>query len=204
MTYKPQEDIAHIRSMMEKSSRFISLSGLSGIVAGVLALFGAMIALYLMHIQNVDYIAYARAPYSSALLQQLILLAVALFVLSVGAGIYFTVRKSRKIGLPIWTTTTKHLLLHLAIPLIAGACFCTALILHHQLVYVAPATLVFYGLALINASKYTYSDVFYLGSCEVILGLLAMFLLGYGMIFWGVGFGLLHIIYGSLLAKKHQ
>jgi uncharacterized membrane protein HdeD (DUF308 family) len=71
--------------------------------------------------------------------------------------------------------------------------------------WLAPsATLVFYGLALINASKYTVRDVFYLGICEIVLGVLSMFLTGFTLLFWALGFGILHILYGTIMYFKYD
>lgn len=200
----PKDDLQHIREMMERSSRFISLSGLSGVMAGVIALLGAAAAYYLLSANGISYTDNIESLEPQQLLIQMVLLALAVLVLAVGAGIWFTVRKSKKQGLKIWTNTTKHLLLNLFGPLLAGGIFCAALLYHGSIAYVAPATLVFYGLALVNASKYTYSDIQYLGYCEIFLGLIAMFLIGYGLIFWALGFGVLHIVYGVVMYQKYK
>lgn len=200
---KYQDDLTAIRSMMERSSRFISLSGMSGIAAGVIALLGAVFTFYLFHQQGSDYLSAERDVYSPEFLNQLIITAIVILGISLGAGIYFTMRKSRRMGLKVWTNTTKYLLINLCVPLVAGGLFCLALIHHGLFALLAPATLVFYGLALINASKYTYTEIYYLGLIELLLGIIACFWLGYGLIFWTVGFGLLHIIYGFLMYRKY-
>jgi predicted lysophospholipase L1 biosynthesis ABC-type transport system permease subunit len=202
MENKYQEDLVHIRSMMERSSRFISLSGLSGVGAGVTALLGAAFAYYLLHENGVAYMH--RNAYSSTLFGELVVTGMVVLIIALLFGIYFTVRKSKRNNLQIWTTTTKSLLLHLAIPLLAGGIFCAALMAHGAFMFVSSATLVFYGLALINASKYTFRDVFYLGILETVLGLISMFLPGYGLLFWATGFGILHIVYGILMQKKYN
>lgn len=204
MTNDPKDNLQHIRQMMERSSRFISLSGLSGVVAGVIALIGAGIGYYILLHNGIDYTDDVRqsAPYD--LLIKMILLAVVILIAAISFGILFTVRKSRRNGLGIWTNTTKQLLLNLFGPLSAGGIFCLALLYHGAIAFIAPATLAFYGLALVNASKYTYSDIQYLGYCEIFLGLMAMFLIGYGLIFWALGFGVLHIIYGLIMYRKYR
>lgn len=204
MNNDPKDDLQHIRRMMEQSSRFISLNGLSGVVAGLIALLGAAAALYLFKKNGVAYFDGYRDVYSLSLVKELVLLALCILVLAVGFGIFFTVQKNKKQGHTIWNTVTKHLLLNLAVPLIAGGLFCMALLYHGTMAFVAPATLVFYGLALVNASKYTYSDVQYLGYCEIFLGIVAMFLIGYGLVFWALGFGVLHIVYGIVMYRKYK
>jgi hypothetical protein len=200
----PQEDLQHIRQMMERSSRFISLNGLSGVAAGTIALIGAGIAYWLFQQDNVDYFSGNRYVYSHNLDVKLLLLATGVLICAIGAGMFFTIQKSKRNGLKIWTSTTKALLAHLMVPLAAGGFFCLALFYHGLFGLIAPVTLLFYGLALVNAAQYTFSDIQYLGYCELFLGIIASFLPGYGLLFWALGFGVLHIIYGSLMYKKYK
>ena len=204
MNEKHQEDLVHIRSMMERSSRFISLSGLSGVFAGLSALLGGVSVYQLFKVNGIEYFEDNHQLYSTSLITELILTAFVILFFALAFGIFFTVRKSKKLNLPIWTSATKNMLFNLAIPLIAGAVFCFALVYHQMFILVAPSTLIFYGLALLNAEKYTYSDIKYLGFSEVILGSIALFFVGYGLVFWILGFGILHIFYGLLLFKKYK
>jgi multisubunit Na+/H+ antiporter MnhC subunit len=204
MTEKHQEDLVHIRSMMERSSRFISLSGLSGVFAGLSALLGGVYVYQLFKANGIEYFEDNHQLYSTSLVTELILTAFVILFFALAFGIFFTVRKSKKLNLPIWTSATKNMLFNLAIPLIAGAVFCFALVYHQMFILVAPSTLIFYGLALLNAEKYTYSDIKYLGFSEVVLGSIALFFVGYGLVFWILGFGILHIFYGLLLFKKYK
>lgn len=204
MTEKHQEDLVHIRSMMERSSRFISLSGLSGVFAGLSALLGGVYVYQLFKANGIEYFEDNYQLYSTSLITELILTAFVILFFALAFGIFFTVRKSKKLNLPIWTSATKNMLFNLAIPLIAGAVFCFALVYHQMFILVAPSTLIFYGLALLNAEKYTYSDIKYLGFSELILGSIALFFVGYGLVFWILGFGILHIFYGLLLFKKYK
>ena len=204
MNEKHQEDLVHIRSMMERSSRFISLSGLSGVFAGLSALLGGVYVYQLFKVNGIEYFEDNHQLYSTSLITELILTAFVILFFALAFGIFFTVRKSKKLNLPIWTSATKNMLFNLAIPLIAGAVFCFALVYHQMFILVAPSTLIFYGLALLNAEKYTYSDIKYLGFSEVILGSIALFFIGYGLVFWILGFGILHIFYGLLLFKKYK
>ena len=127
-----------------------------------------------------------------------------MLTLSIGGGIFFTTRKAKKKNLPIWDATAKRLVIHLFIPLAAGGIFCLILLFHRDVHLIAPATLLFYGLGLINASKYTLSDIRYLGFTEIILGLIASIFVGYGLLFWAMGFGVMHIIYGAVMYYKYE
>ncbi len=201
MNQKHQEDLAHIRSMMERSSRFISLSGLSGVFAGLSALIGGIYVYQLFKANGMDYLKDEHRLYSTNLVSELFWIGITIMVFALLFGTFFTVRKSRKYNLPIWTSATKKMLFNLAVPLVAGGIFCLALMYHGHFGLVAPSTLIFYGLAVINAEKYTFSDVKYLGFSELILGCISLFYIGYGLIFWILGFGILHIAYGLVMFK---
>jgi hypothetical protein len=189
-----------IRSMMERSSRFISLSGLSGVFAGLFALGGAyMGAKYIEHVDEIEW-SYNR----NGVIAFYIFDALLVLFASVAVGILLTIRNSKKRGIKIWDNTAKRMLINLMIPLISGGLFCIALLYHGVLGLVAPATLIFYGLALINASKYTFNDIRYLGICEIVLGVISSFFIGYGLLCWAIGFGVLHIVYGAVMYFKYE
>ena len=195
--------ITDIRSMMERSSRCISLSGLSGVFAGVFALIGAFLA--------IDKFEHGPDTYGMIGGKELVSITIyffeiagAVLISSLLVGTLLTIRNSKRKGIPVWDSAAKRLLINLAIPLVSGGLFCIVLLYHGVIGLVAPATLIFYGLALINASKYTFNDIRYLGICEVILGLAGSFFVGYGLLFWAVGFGVLHIIYGTVMYFKYE
>lgn len=204
MNHQHQEDLAHIRSMMERSSRFISLSGLSGVFAGLSALIGGLYVYQLFKANGMDYLNDEHRLYSTSLVSELFWIAIIILVCAFVFGTFFTIRKSRKYNLPIWTSATKKMLFNLAVPLLAGGIFCLALLYHGYFGLVAPSTLIFYGLAVINAEKYTLSDIKYLGFSELFLGCISLFYIGYGLLFWIFGFGILHILYGLVMFKKYK
>jgi hypothetical protein len=195
-------DIKDIKDMMERSSRFISLSGLSGISAGLFALIAAYIAYKTVYI-NQDLLSYKNVSLTKASLTVLLLIAIVTLTLSIGSGILFTVIKAKKHNNKVWDLQTKRLLINLFVPLIAGGIFCLMILLKGFISLVAPLTLIFYGLALINASKYSFSEIRSLGLIEIILGLLATYFIGYGLIFWSIGFGILHIAYGIVMQIRY-
>lgn len=203
------ENLNEIRNLMEKSSRFLSLSGLSGISAGVIALIGAAVAFFYLDYDqryfDIDrYFVERNYSQSHHKVGFLFLDAAIILILAFSAGFYFTNRKARKKGLKVWNNTTKRMLVNLFIPLIAGGIFCMILVYHGIFFLVAPVTLLFYGLALINTSKYTLPDIRYLGLLEIFLGLVGSVFVGYGLIIWAIGFGLLHIFYGTIMYRKYD
>ncbi|MBI1837476.1 MAG: hypothetical protein HYR91_09455 [Flavobacteriia bacterium] len=211
MTDKNQhlETLSEIRSLMEKSSKFISLSGLSGIFAGIFALLGAGVAFLYLNFQFATkaYYDYAYLDDGSVNFQFFtffFLNAFTVLVLSVVFGVYFTIRKAKKNKQSIWDAASKRLMINLLIPLVTGGVFCFILLYHSLFGLIAPVTLIFYGLALLNASKYTLNDIRYLGISEIVLGLISSFIIGYGLYFWAIGFGVLHIVYGAVMYFKYE
>jgi hypothetical protein len=198
------EDLSHIRSMMERSSRFISLSGLSGVFAGLAALIGAGYVYFIFQREGIDYLDGDRNFFSPALVRELVIVGTVILLTAVLSGYIFTANKSKKKGLKIWDSTTKRLLLTFAVTLVTGGIFCLALLFHHLFVWIAPATLIFYGIALVSAERYTLTDIKYLGYCQIVLGLISLFFLGWGLVFWAIGFGILHIVYGLIMHKKYK
>jgi len=198
------EDLSHIRSMMERSSRFISLSGLSGVVAGLAAVIGAVYVYFVFQREGIDYFDGKRNVFGPSLVKELVLIGTVILIVAVLSGYLFTANKSKKKGLKIWDATTKRLLITFAVPLVTGGFFCLGLLYHHLFVFIAPATLIFYGLALVSAERYTLTDVKYLGYCQIALGLISLFFPGWGLLFWTIGFGLLHIVYGLIMHKKYK
>lgn len=197
------EALQDIRQMMQRSSRFLSLSGLSGIAAGFWALVGAYLAYnWIVNYQN-NYDVYAGAAFQQ-LTFNLFMLAAAVLVLALFSALYFTWRKTKEDNIPFWNRTTRQLIINLLIPLVAGGLFLLVMLQHNDWQYIAPGSLVFYGLALVNGSKYTLSDIRYLGISEIILGLVATQYIGYGLYFWAFGFGVLHIVYGFIMWWKNE
>lgn len=207
------ESLKEIRSIMEKSSQFLSLSGLSGVFIGITALIGSL-ALYFYQydfffgqyykggIAINNQLVPAEEISEFLMLSFLILLVV--LVLAIAFGIVFTTRNAHKKGLPAWSASGKRMVINLFVPLAAGGLFCLSL-LFHGIVYLIPsATLIFYGLALFNAGKYTHTEIRYLGIVEVTLGIIASIMVGYGLVIWAIGFGLLHIIYGLTMYFRYE
>jgi hypothetical protein len=199
-----EKDIEMIRSLMERSVKFLSLSGLSGILAGVYASIGALIAYFLLYYPLSPLYYRIESIQSMDVVVQLFVLAVVVLAASLITGYWLSSRKAKKSGSSIWNATSKRLVLNLSIPLATGGIFILILLAYGHFGVAAPASLIFYGLAVINASDNLFDEVRYLGYSEILVGLICAALPGYGLLFWFVGFGLLHIIYGALMYKKYD
>jgi hypothetical protein len=212
---EPQQDLQLIKNMMERSSRFISLSGSSGVAAGLCALFGAYFAnnvinhSYQNTLRKLDSNVYDVATTGKLSVKEfmgnsLFQIAIITFVAAFLFSFLFTYLRSKKTNTKLWGTTSKRLFINVMIPLVAGGIYLLKLIEAENFGLIAPGCLIFYGLALVNASKYTLGEVKYLGYLQIILGIINLWFVGCGLYFWAVGFGVLHIVYGIFMWNKYE
>lgn len=203
------ETLTEIRTLMERSSKFLSLSGISGISAGIIAIFGVVAAsIY----QGYSFFEKARVTklldpvggFNKDFVLFFMIDAIAVIVLVLCTSAFFTIRKAKKRKLPAWDNSAKRLVLNLMIPLAAGGAFCLILVYYGVVFLITPSMLIFYGLSLINASKFTHNEIGVLGVVEILLGIVAAFFIGYGLLFWVIGFGLFHILYGTYMYYKYE
>lgn len=203
------DSLREIRNLMERSSRYLPLSGIAGIIIGLVSL--ASIAWLYQYLG----LGVSPNPYYELLLAEngsldaenarfFLLLFGSVFLVSLGVEIYLAERNAKKKGIPAWDATAKRFLVNLFIPMLAGGLFCLVLASQGQVQLILPATLIFYGMGLFTASRYTIEDIRYLGIVELTLGLLASFYPALGLLFWAIGFGVLHIIYGIIIYFKYE
>lgn len=204
----PNNDLRAIRDIMERSSRFLSLSGLAGIFAGLCALIGAFFAWFFIFDSDKerfgDFLRSTDVSITSGIGLYLSLDAILVLVAAILGAACFSRRKARLAGQPVWTTTTRRLIIHVAIPLLTGGIFILILALRNHLELVASVMLIFYGLSLVNAGKFTFSEIHYLGLTEIALGILAGVFVSQGLLLWTIGFGLMHLLYGSIMYYRYE
>lgn len=196
-------ELSSIRNLMERSSKFISLSGLSGVLAGIYALAGAGLAYILMR-DDYDVNAEAGNLSQGDLFWELLAIAAVVLVLSILTACLLTMRNARVKHEQVWNPVSRRLLMAMGIPLFTGGLFLTIILLKGEYSLIAFGCLTFYGLSLVAASQYTYHELKWLGICEVVFGLLALMFPAQGLIFWTLGFSLLHILYGSIMHIKYD
>jgi len=196
------QDLRQIKEIMDRSSKFISLSGLSGVAAGIIALAGAWYAYQNIYTES-DFYGYQVVTISSESIASIIGLGALILILAIGAGVFFTAQKAKKANQKVWNSQAKRLLINLSIPLVTGGLLSLIFLSRGFIGIIAPLTLIFYGLALVNASKYTHEEIRSLGIIEIALGLLSAYFIGFGLLFWAIGFGLLHIVYGIIMHYRY-
>lgn len=194
------QDLREIRSIMERSTKFLSLSGISGVLAGLYALAGA----YLVFGIFADQEALVPGIPSGEQVWDLLLIGLIVLILAVTTAVIFSVNKGKKKGQKVWNSAARRMLSNMMVPLTAGGLLTLVFLLKGLILLMAPVTLIFYGIALYNASKFTYEDVKYLGFIQIALGLLGAYFTEYSILFWAFGFGVMHIIYGIYVNYKYE
>ena len=199
-----EKDLSSIRTIMERSVKFVSLSGLSGVLAGVYALIGATYVYFMIHfpVSPLNYRTYSVNE--TEILLRLCAIAGIVLIASIGTAVYLSHRKAKKFNISLWNDTSKRLLINASIPLVTGGIFILVVLGNGHYGIAAPASLIFYGLALIQGSQHTYDEIRYLGLSEIALGLIATALPGFGLVFWAFGFGVLHIVYGAVMHYRYD
>jgi hypothetical protein len=202
------EELKTIRTIMEESTKFLSLSGFAGVFMGLAAIAGAIAAhIFILDGGNIKLTEYYRSlTLENGVIMpwNMIIIAMVVLIVSIIIAYSFSLAKAKKSGMKILSPVSRRLLVNLMIPLVSGGLFVIILMLQSHFQLIIPSLLIFYGLALINAGKFTYSEVFYLGVIEIVTGLISAFFPAQGLIFWSMGFGIVHILYGLFMYRKYE
>lgn len=198
-------DIAEIRSMMERTSKFLSLSGWAGVMAGIYALVAAYLSYTVLDFNPSEIASpIGESTGRAALAPQLLTLALGTLMLAVGTAVFLSQRKSTKRGERLWNATSRRMVANMAVPLVTGGLLILLLLSNGLIGLAAPFSLIFYGLALFSAGNFTYGAVKLLGLMQIVLGLIGTYFIGYGLLCWAIGFGLLHIVYGIYIYYRYD
>lgn len=173
-------------------------------MAGVYALAGSFFAYRIISVGGSELIPLLVPTGELSSLNELVLLALAVLVFALGTAIILSRLKTQKSGEKLWNPASRRLVFNLAVPLVTGGIFIFIMLTIGLTGLIAPASLIFYGLALLNASKFSFEELKYFGIIEIFLGLLASYYFEYGLFFWALGFGIMHIVYGIYMHLKYE
>jgi len=203
---KPEEELAEIKSMMERSTRFLSLSGLSGVLAGLYALSAAGLAWYWIYFPSSSWGEGEGAANLSFrdVLNRLLLLGLATLLTAVSTAYFLSKKKGNNSSQLFWTPASKRFLQALFLPVALGGFFCFALLHERAFGLIPAATLIFYGIGLVQSAQFTLSEIKNLGFTQLALGLIAAFFPDFGLLCWALGFGAFHVVYGALMYFRHE
>lgn len=198
------EEIGQIRKLMERSSKFVSISGLSGVLIGLYALVGAAFAYVKVYGFSSEFGYRDHYVNEPEITFQLLGVAGLVLCLSLMTAVYMGFRKAKRSKQSVWNTTSRSMLTAVGLPLLIGGFLALIYISKGYYDLLAGTLLIFYGIALRAGSRFTFKEVSWLGLFEILLGLCALLLPGYGLLFWAIGFGVLHIVYGLIVYKKYE
>ena len=180
------DDLRFIRETMERSAAFTAVSGWGQVLLGLTALAAAWLAA-----RQAAPFAWLRVWLAEALL-------------AVAIGLLSCTWKANLRGLPLFSGPARKVIFGLAPPLIAGA-FLTFALFRSGSVSALPATwLLLYGAGIMTGGSYSVPIVPVMGICFMVLGgLTALAPAAWSTYFLAAGFGGLHIIFGTIIARRH-
>lgn len=198
------DDLKQIRAIMERSSTFLSLSGFAGVIVGIIAIAASIAIVMLCNSHLLTTVVLRGIQSDETLRNQIVLVFTAALLLSVASAFVFSLRKAKRKALPIFNKVSLSFATHFFIPLIVGGFFIIGLASKNYYDLVLPSMLIFYGISLLSASKYTLPEISFLGIGSLGLGLLAVFFVPYALLLWAAGFGICTIGYGLFIYSKYE
>jgi hypothetical protein len=191
------KDIAEMRSIMERSTKFLSLSGVAVVLIGVYAL----VAVYIAY-QVIGYDP--REATSPDMINKLLGFGAIVMAVSVITVIFLSRQKAIRRNEKFWNPTFRRLLVHALTPLLTGGILILIFIAKDLPAFIIPLSLVFYGLMLYTAGKFTFPEFQAIGLVEIALGLFSAYYTPYSLGSWAIGFGLVHIGLGLYLYFRYE
>lgn len=198
------QQISDIKKIISERTKFNALSGVSGILAGTYALVGAFVAKQIIDRSEMMVYDNFTGRYFHQDVVKLYFIAAIVLIASISTGIYFSYIKAKKAGELLLNKVAVKIIRNFSIFLLTAFIVLLAVYAKNYFSMMAPLCLIFYGLALINVSSFIASEVYGLGLCIVVIGVFALFFPGNGLLFWSLGFGLMHIIYGTLMWYRYD
>jgi hypothetical protein len=180
------DNLRFIRETMERSASFTAIPGYGGILMGVTAIGAAIIA-----------------HYQPSLRGWLVTWLVEAF-LAFGIGILAMWQKAKNSGDSLNSAPARKFAFGFAPPLIAGIILTGLLYFKGLFTYLPAVWLTLYGTAVVTGGAYSVRIVPIVGWIFMSLGLVSVFLpTGYGNLLMGLGFGLLHLVFGLIVARRY-
>lgn len=196
-----KKTLSDIRDMMSKSSRFQSVSGYSIVVVGLLAAVASLITAVFIGVENgfpcSEKLQHFAVMDTAVRTKSIAITGMVLFALSLLTVFFFAYIKSKRHQLRFaFDKRMGQMLLDFFIPLAVGGVLSIVLVMQQHYGLTSSIMLIFYGLALVNCSHYTYPVFRYLGYVELLLGIIDCFTMSHALLTWFLGFSVAHIVFG--------
>ena len=182
------DDLRYIRRTMEKATSFTTVPGWGMVIIGGTAIASAAA----IH-------ALKFSPGSlSWLLGWLADAALALVI-----AMWAMQRKSRRTGIPLFSVPARRFAASFVPPLLGGALL-TPILMRHGLGALLPGEwMLLYGAGVITGGAFSVRAVPAMGAVFMVLGAAALAWPAHSAIWMAAGFGLTHIAFGALVARRY-
>ncbi|MEW6510686.1 MAG: hypothetical protein AB1428_06960 [Bacteroidota bacterium] len=187
----PRQDL---RSATAQPTRLLTLTGLPGILAGLIGTGGAAGAHAVVTSEGGE----------ASKIGFIALIGAGAALLTIGCSAFHSARRLSHWGKTAWSAADREVVREMATPLLAGLMFTAVLVMHRMFMAIPGSLLVFYGLSLDAAAKATRPEVRWLAWIEIALGMIAFVFTEHALTYWAVGFGISHILYGGLMYFKDE
>lgn len=185
-------NLERIRALMERATRYSHLSGWSAIVAGGLAMAGAVLCWKLRVNFNHPFCATPLAAIWGSVL-----------VLALGQHVAFTVASARRRGEPAWTHLTRQVVISMLPSFFVGAAITGYGLQTGQLDLLPPIWMLAYGMSLLALGLFAGPKIQGVGILFLLLGAATLWWFQeYGLRMMLVSFGGLHVLLGAWIVWK--
>lgn len=183
---RAMDNLRYIRETMERSASFTHVSGIGGVLMGLIALGATTIAI--------------RMTDPMAWLITWIVAAVA----SLSVAALMMARKSRSEGVTLLTGPGRKFAWNVIPPLVAGAILTVVLARVGMMELLPGVWLLLYGTSVVTGGSYSVRSIPVMGLVFMLAGVAALLAPpAFGDAFMAAGFGGLHIVFGILIWRKH-
>ena len=180
------DNLAFIRETMERSTSFTAVPGYGGMLMGLTAIIAAYIASTQPLRQDWLITWFAEAGIAFAI------------------GVLGMWNKSRTGDTSLFSAPALKFARAFAPPLIAGVVITLGMWRFGHFETMIPVWIVSYGAAVVSGGSFSVKVVPVMGWLFLAMGAAAFALpAGYGNIYMGASFGLVHIIFGAIIAKRY-
>ena len=186
MHARAMDNLRYIRQTMEAAATFTAVSGWGTVLIGATAIGAALLS---------------SATHSPT---RWVFIWLCEACLSMAISVYTMALKARAAQLPLWSEPARKIVFSFAPPMMVGALL-TLLFYERGLIGLLPGVwMLLYGVAVIAAGTFSVRIVPVMGIAFMVVGVVALFAPpSWATACMAVGFGALHLFFGTLIARRH-
>lgn len=190
--FEAEENLRVIRELMERSTKYSTFSGPSGILAGAASIVGCVVTHSLA----------TRPPGSDSFRIPFLITWSMVILFAIGADFLLMKRRAARVGKRIVSRLGKQMVFAAGPGLGTGVLLTLYLLQHNMLTNVYPFWMLSYGIAVCAVGQFSQREVKALGVAFLLAGTLTLLMPGWGLPLMALSFGGFHIIYALLISRK--